>query len=66
MHVHLQQDASTATFSNQLLDIGNGKVLIDAIKMCISFPANFCTIVPSIEQLIQNALFWLWKIMTSM
>ena len=54
MRVHLQQDASSATFSKQLLDNGNEKVPIDAVTKCISFPSNFCTIVPSIEQLIQN------------
>ena len=54
MLVHLQQDASSATLSKQLLDNGNEKVPIDAVTKCISFPSNFCTIVPTTEQLIQN------------
>ena len=54
MRVHLQQHALSATFSKQLLENGNEKVPIDAVTKCISFPSNFCTIVPSTEQLIQN------------
>ena len=54
MHVHLQQGALSTTFSKQLLENGNEKVPIDAVTECISFPSNFCTIVPSTEQLIQN------------
>ena len=51
MGVHLQQDASSATFSKQLLlDNGKEKVPIDAVTKCISFPSNFCTIVPSTEK----------------
>lgn len=53
MRVHLQRNASTI-FSKQLLDIGNGKVPVDADTKYISFPLNFCVIVPSIEQLIQK------------
>ena len=56
MRVHLQQDASLATFSKQLFDIVNGKVpIIDAVTKCISFPANFCNIMSFTEQIIQNA-----------
>ena len=54
MRVHLQQDVSSATFSKQLLNNGNGKVPIYAVTNCISFPYSFCTVVPSTEQLIQN------------
>ena len=55
MRVHLQQDASSVTFSKLLLlDNDNGKVPIDAVTMFISFPSNFCIVVPSTEQLIQN------------
>ena len=43
-----------ATFSKQLLKYGNGKVPIDAVTNCISFPSNFCTAVPCTEQLIQS------------
>ena len=54
MRVHLQQDASSATFSKQLLENGNEKVPIDAVRKCILFPTNFYTIMPFTEQLIQN------------
>ena len=54
MRVHLQQDVSSVTFSKRFLDNGKGKVPIDAVTKCISFPSNFCTILPSTEQLIQN------------
>ena len=53
MRIHLQQDASSATFSKQLLDNGYEKVPIDAVTKCISFPSNFCTILPYTEHLIQ-------------
>ena len=35
IRVHLQQEASSATFSEQLLDNGNDKVLNDAVTKCI-------------------------------
>ena len=54
MRINLQQDSSSATFPKQLLDNGNERVPIDAVTKCISFPSNFCTIVPSTEQLIEN------------
>ena len=54
MRVYLQQDASSSTFSKQLLDNVNEKVPIDAVTKCFSFPSNFGTIMPSTEQLIQN------------
>ena len=47
MRVHLQKDASSATFSKQLLENGNEKVPIDAVTKCISFPSNFYTIALS-------------------
>ena len=49
MRVDLQQDASSATFSKQFLENGNEKVPIVAVTKCISFPTNFCTIVPCTE-----------------
>ena len=49
-----KQDASSATFSKQLLDNGNENVPIDAVTKCFSFLSNVCVIVPSIAQLIQN------------
>ena len=38
MRVHLQQDASSATFSKQLLDKGKEKVPINAVRKWISYP----------------------------
>ena len=42
MCLYLQHDASSAKFP------------IDAVTNCIPFPSNFCSIVPTTEQLIQN------------
>jgi len=36
------------------LNIGNGKIPVDSITNCISFPLNFCVIASFIEQLIQK------------
>lgn len=45
------QDPSADTFSNHLLDIGDGKVAVYENTGCIKLRTNFCTIVDS-----QNAL----------
>ena len=66
MGVDMQQDASSATFSKQLVDNGKEKVLIDAVTKFISFPSNFCTNVPSTEQLIQNVFPQIAIIMKTM
>ncbi|XP_065654736.1 uncharacterized protein LOC136081353 [Hydra vulgaris] len=49
MRVKLSGDLSAGAFSNQLLALGNGKAPIDVL---IKFPANFCTLVDSAEELI--------------
>ena len=36
------------------MDNGKEKVPLDAVTKCISVPSNFCTVVLSTEQLIQN------------
>ena len=51
MRVQMLQDPSADTFSKQLLDIGNGKVVVDESTGCITLPTDFCTLVDS-----QNAL----------
>ena len=54
MRVQLQNDKSARQFSKDLLDMGNGKIRIDNANGLINLPNNFCTIQPSIEQLIDN------------
>ncbi|XP_055590092.1 ATP-dependent DNA helicase PIF1-like [Uranotaenia lowii] len=40
--------------AKQLLDIGNGKMPIDETTKCITFPADFCEIVATKDQLISK------------
>ncbi|XP_055307260.1 uncharacterized protein LOC129571482 [Sitodiplosis mosellana] len=42
MRVQLQNDPSAARFAKQLLDIGNGKIPMDASTKRFSFPPDFC------------------------
>ncbi|XP_076638318.1 ATP-dependent DNA helicase Pif1-like [Colletes latitarsis] len=42
MRVKLLNDQFGEVFSNQLLDIGNGKIPVDISTACIQFPVNFC------------------------
>lgn len=55
MRVRMQNDPSALEFSKQLLQLGNGKLQIDAAGL-IQLPTNFCTISQSKEQLI-NSVF---------
>lgn len=52
MRVALQNDESAKVFSKQLLDIGNGKIPVDASTGLISFPPDFCQFTRSKEELI--------------
>lgn len=52
MRVALQNDQSSEVFAQQLMDIGNGNIPIDAISGLISFPPDFCQFVTSKEALI--------------
>ena len=54
MRVQLQNDPSAQIFSEQLLDIGNGKIELHPNTQCIKFPDNLCTIVNSKQELIVN------------
>ena len=45
MHVQLRNDQSAEIISHQLLEIGNGKVLVDLTSGRISLPHNFCNLV---------------------
>ena len=47
------QDPSAETFSKQLLDIGNGKVITDETG-CINLPTDFCTVIHSQDDLIDQ------------
>lgn len=52
MRVELQNDQSGEVFSEQLLDIGNGKIPVDISTGCITFPADFCQFIESKTELI--------------
>ncbi|XP_008186657.1 uncharacterized protein LOC103310364 [Acyrthosiphon pisum] len=54
MRGQLHNDQSADRFSEQLLEIGNGKVRIDNTNGLISLPNNFCTILQSKEELIDR------------
>lgn len=54
MRIQMSNDASAERFSKQLLDIGNGKMPIDEATKCITFPADFCEIAVTKDQLISK------------
>ncbi|XP_018374141.1 PREDICTED: ATP-dependent DNA helicase PIF6-like [Trachymyrmex cornetzi] len=54
MRVQLQNDASAEFFAKQLLDIGNGKMVIDRYTQCITLPTNFCKMTSTKDELIQK------------
>lgn len=54
MRVHLCGDTSAEAFSQDLLSIGNGTVIPDPISLMIRLPANFCSLVSSMEELIDS------------
>ncbi|XP_037902457.1 uncharacterized protein LOC119646155 [Hermetia illucens] len=56
MRVQLQNDPSAQIFSEQLLDIGNGKIELQPNTQCIKLPDNFCTVVQDKNELIQSIL----------
>ncbi|XP_072392548.1 ATP-dependent DNA helicase pif1-like [Diabrotica undecimpunctata] len=54
MRVTLLNDTSAENFSEQLLTIGNGQVLVDELSGLISFLNHFCNFVSSKDELINN------------
>lgn len=54
MRVQLLQDPHTDLFSQQLLDIGNGKIALHEDTQCIRISDNFCIIVDSRKALIDS------------
>ncbi|XP_044591741.1 ATP-dependent DNA helicase pif1-like [Cotesia glomerata] len=52
--MHLQNDTSAQIFSEQLLDIGNGKIELQPNTQCIKLPDNFCTVLQDKNELIQS------------
>jgi ATP-dependent DNA helicase PIF1 len=54
MRVQLQNDPSAKIFSEQLLDIGNDKIELHPITQCIKLPDNFCNVVQTKNELIEN------------
>lgn len=53
MRMRLPNDPSAREFSKQLLQIGDGKIASD-LNGFITLPNNFCTIMPSKEELIDR------------
>jgi len=51
--VLLQNDAS-ADLAKQLLEMQNGKLVIDESTQCITFRTNFCRITATTNKLIDN------------
>ncbi|KAL7295113.1 hypothetical protein TKK_0011580 [Trichogramma kaykai] len=54
MRVQLQNDTSAELFTQQLLDIGNGKMVTHTSTQLITMPPIFCTTTASRNQLIQK------------
>ncbi|KAL4118949.1 hypothetical protein QTP88_011827 [Uroleucon formosanum] len=54
MRVQLQNDQSAAQFFKQLLDLGNGKVPVDATSGLITLTNDFCRFVDTQLVLIEN------------
>ncbi|GFS53811.1 ATP-dependent DNA helicase [Trichonephila clavipes] len=54
MRVQLQNDPLASRFSEQLLDIGNGRIQLYEDTQYIQFPENFCNIVATKDELIKN------------
>ena len=48
MRVHLQGDVAADKFAQQLLNLGDGKIVADPSSGLITIPNNFCNIVDSI------------------
>lgn len=56
MRVQLQNDPLASGFSEQLLDIGNGKIQLYEDTQFIKFPEDFCNMVATKDELI-NSIF---------
>ncbi|GBP19537.1 hypothetical protein EVAR_102085_1 [Eumeta japonica] len=54
MRVALLNNPSAEDSCKQLLTIGNGRVPVDKSSGFISFPPNFCNLVSSKDELIEN------------
>jgi len=53
MRIELQNERSGEVFSQQLLDIGNGKIPVDTSSGYITFPVDFCQFTKSKIELIE-------------
>lgn len=54
MRVRLKMDTSTHDFSEQLLRLGNGKFPTESVTNLISLTADFCQLMSSVDELINN------------
>lgn len=56
MRVFLQHDQTANVFSKQLLDLGNGKIPVDASTGTITLPTDFCRTTATKKELIQHVI----------
>ena len=54
MRVHLQGDLAAQKFSHQLLSLGEGNLPTDPETNLISFPSDFCQLMPSIQEVVDK------------
>ncbi|XP_075210413.1 uncharacterized protein LOC142317750 [Lycorma delicatula] len=54
MPVKLRNDPLAECFAEQLLDIGDGKMIVDESTKCIALPSTFCSVAPSPDKLIKS------------
>lgn len=54
MRVYLKKDSTALEFSQQLLNIGDGKYPIDQQTKEMQFPNNFCQMEPSLKDVIKK------------
>jgi len=54
MRLQMQNDLLTLAFSEQLLNMGNEKILLHANIQCIKLPDNFCNKVAMKDTLIES------------
>lgn len=55
-----------SSIRKQILDLGNGKMLIDVTTNCITIPPDFCNFTQAIDELKENVHYWRPKTMMIM
>jgi hypothetical protein len=54
--VHLVGDTTAQNFANKLLNLGNGEFSTDPKTNMIIFPPDFCQVVSSVQEIVENVL----------